>query len=314
MFDAGLLERLPSVRGVYRENVSLADLTWFRVGGPAQVLFKPKDAEDLADFIKHKPADVSVSIIGVGSNLLIRDGGIPGVVIRLPAAFGKISVDSDAHQVTAGAFALDTRIAQTAAEAGIGHLAFFAGIPGTIGGALRMNAGAHGQETKNVLLSGKVINSSGEILTVQAPAFGHSYRHCDLPSDWLFIEATFQGTPSTVATQSAAIARIRAQRDATQPTKTKTGGSTFKNPPGHSAWKCIDAAGMRGAQVGDAQVSTKHCNFMINTDKASAHDLETLGETIRKRVFETQGVLLDWEIKRVGQHLDGTSVDVFQPS
>ena len=313
MFRIGLKDRLPNVRGSYRENEPLAPLTWFRVGGPAEVLFKPKDADDLATFIRHKPADVPVTVIGVGSNLLIRDGGVPGVVIRLPAAFGHISVDLDRQQITAGAFSLDARVAQEAAKAGIGGLGFLAGIPGSIGGALRMNAGAHGGEIKDLLVEGVAIDPNGNITTLRADAFGHQYRHCALDPDWIFLSATLQGTPSDPETEKAAIQAVQDQREATQPIKTRTGGSTFKNPPNGSAWKAIDAAGLRGHNIGGAQVSEMHCNFLLNNGSATAKDIESLGEYIRRRVYETQGCLLQWEIKRLGLPQDGEPVDLFSP-
>ena len=313
MFKIGLKDRLPEVRGSYRENEPLAPLTWFRVGGPAEVLFKPKDPDDLADFIQRKPVDVPVTLIGVGSNLLVRDGGIPGVVVRLPAAFGQINVDIDRKQVTAGAFALDARVAQEAAKAGIGGLGFLAGIPGSIGGALRMNAGAHGGEIRDLLVEGTAIDPNGNITTLKAETFGHQYRHCSLDSNWIFLSATLQGTLSDPETEGQAIRAVQNQREATQPIKSRTGGSTFKNPHNGSAWKIIDAAGLRGYKIGGAQVSTMHCNFLLNDGSATAKDLESLGEHIRARVYETQERLLQWEIKRLGIHKDGEAVNVFTP-
>lgn len=313
MFEPGLKAQLPDVRGSYRENEPLAPLTWFRVGGPAEILFKPKDAEDLADFIRHKPQNVPMTLVGVGSNLLVRDGGIPGVVVRLPAAFGTISVDQDRHQVTAGAFALDARVAQEAAKAGIGGMGFLAGIPGSIGGALRMNAGAHGAEIKDLLVEGRAIDPNGHLKTLQAKEFGHQYRHCSLDADWVFLSATFQGQPSSTDEQRRIIQSVQERREATQPIKSRTGGSTFKNPKDGSAWKAVDAAGLRGHQIGGAQVSPMHCNFLLNNGSATAHDLESLGEHIRQRVFETQGCLLEWEIKRLGVHKPAQQVDVFVP-
>ena len=317
MFESGLINRLPQVRGSYRENEPLAPLTWFRVGGPAQVLFKPKDAEDLAHFIKHKPADVPVMMLGVGSNMLVRDGGVPGIVVRLPASFGRIAVDGNSRQVTAGAFALDRRVAQEAAKAGIGGLAFFAGIPGTIGGALRMNAGAHGGETKDYLVKGRAISPEGELVELDASDYGHSYRNCALPADWIFVDATFQGTQSDSESETKAVAQVDAQREATQPIKSRTGGSTFKNPVGYadftSAWRVVDAAGMRGHRIGDAQVSEMHCNFLLNLGEATAFDIETLGESVRAKAFAATGVTLHWEIKRIGVFEPGSEVDIFAP-
>ena len=307
-----VLDRLPDVRGSYREDHAIGPLTWFRVGGPAQVFFRPADAKDLADFLAHKPEDIPVYLLGVGSNTLLRDGGFPGVVIRLGGKeFG--SVEIDGTRLTAGAAALDATVAKTAAKAGLKGLGFYVGVPGTIGGALRMNAGAHGGDTKQSLVSARVLSPEGEIHDLTAAELGLSYRHCALPADWLFLSATYDCTPGDPAALQAELAEVQATREATQPIREKTGGSTFKNPPadaphGPSAWKHVDAAGCRGLRVGGAQVSEKHCNFLINLGEATAYDIEQLGETVRQRVYEDSGVLLAWEIRRIGQFETGKTV------
>jgi len=291
-------DALPPVRGTYTPDAPLRDLVWFRVGGPAEVLFRPADTEDLASFLFAKSADTRVSIIGVGSNLLIRDGGIPGVVIRLPGGFGKITVDG--LRVTAGAAALDANVAKIAADAGIAGLEFMRGIPGTVGGALKMNAGAYGRETKDVFVEATAVDGKGEIHTLSAADMKFVYRKSQLPEDFIFASATFEGTKDDPAAIRARMDKVMADREASQPIKTKTGGSTFKNPPGHSSWKLIDEAGCRGLMRGQAQVSEKHCNFLINTGEATAADIEALGEEVRARVKAKSGIELEWEIKRVG--------------
>jgi UDP-N-acetylmuramate dehydrogenase len=307
-----LLDRLPKVRGSYRENHEIAPLTWFRVGGPAAVLFRPADAEDLAEFIANKPSDIPVYLLGVGSNTLLRDGGFPGVVIRLGGkAFGSIEIEG--QTVTAGAAALDATVAKTAARAGLQGLGFYVGVPGTIGGALRMNAGAHGGDTHQHLVSARALSPNGAIHDLPAEDLGLSYRHCALPADWIFLSATFQCEPGDAEALQAELTHVQETREATQPIREKTGGSTFKNPPndaphGASAWKHVDAAGCRGLQVGGAQVSEKHCNFLINTGQATARDIEQLGETVRERVYRDSGVLLHWEIRRLGDFSAGQSV------
>jgi len=289
---------LPPVRGTYAENAPLKDLVWFRAGGSAEILFRPADAEDLATFLYAKPADLPVSVIGVGSNLLIRDGGIPGVVVRLPASFGKIAAEGTG--VRAGAAALDAAVARGAADAGIAGLEFLRGIPGTIGGALRMNAGCYGREIKDVFVEAKAVNGQGNIVTLSAEDMGFVYRKSGVPDDLIFVEAVLQGEAGNPDEVRARMNALVEQRESTQPVKAKTGGSTFKNPPGRKAWQLIDGAGGRGLRLGAAQVSEKHCNFLINTGEASAAEIEGLGEGVRARVKEKFGIDLEWEIKRVG--------------
>lgn len=289
---------LPPVRGKLAENAPLKDLVWFRAGGNAEILFRPADTKDLATFLFAKPADLKVLVIGVGSNLLVREGGIPGVVIRLPAAFGRITVDG--ARIRVGAAALDSAVARAAADAGIAGLEFLRGVPGTIGGALRMNAGCYGRELKDVFVEATAVDGHGTIHTLKPGDMGFTYRHSDVPEDWIFTEAVLEGTPDNPEIVRGRMHELVEQREASQPVRSKTGGSTFKNPPGHKAWQLIDEAGCRGLRVGEAQVSEKHCNFLINTGMARAADLEALGEEVRKRVKAKSGVALDWEIKRVG--------------
>ncbi len=293
-----LLDRLPEVRGKLRADVSLAPFTWLRVGGAAEVLFMPKDEADLTHFLSATPDDIPVQVLGVASNTLVRDGGVKGVVIRLGPAFGKVSTDG--LQVVAGAAALDKTVAKKAAAAGIAGLEFYAGVPGSIGGALRMNAGCYGSETKDILFSVVALDRTGRRQIMSLDDMGYSYRHCGAPKDLIFTEAVFEGTRDTPSAILARMDDITAKREASQPIREKTGGSTFKNPEGHSSWKLIDEAGCRGLRVGGAQMSEQHCNFMINAEDATAADLEKLGETVRARVLETQGVELHWEIRRIG--------------
>ena len=292
--------RLPDVRGSLRADISLAPFTWLRVGGAAEVLFMPKDEADLAHFLSSTPDDIPVQILGVASNTIIRDGGIKGVVIRLGPAFGQVSTDG--LRVTAGAAALDKTVAKKAAAAGIAGLEFYAGVPGTIGGALRMNAGCYGAETKDVLVSVVALDRTGRRQIMSLDEMQYSYRHCGASLDLIFTEAVYEGTPDEPSEISARMDEITAKREASQPIREKTGGSTFKNPEGHSSWKLIDAAGCRGLRVGGAQMSEQHCNFMINADGATAADLEKLGETVRAKVLESQGVKLSWEVRRIGEH------------
>ena len=289
---------LPPVRGTYAEHAPLKDFVWFRAGGPAEVLFRPADADDLATFIYAKPADLRVMVIGVGSNLLVRDGGIPGVVVRLPGAMGKIAVEGT--RIRVGAAALDAAVARAAAEAGIAGMEFLRGVPGTIGGALRMNAGCYGRETKDIFVEATAIDGKGNKVTFTKGDMGFTYRHTAAPDDMIFVEAVLEGTRDDPAAIKARMEALVAQREATQPIKSKTGGSTFKNPSGHKAWQLIDEAGCRGLMHGAAQVSEKHCNFLINTGDASAADIEALGEDVRARVKAKSGVMLEWEIKKVG--------------
>lgn len=303
---SSLIDRLPPVRGEFIADAPLAPLTWFRVGGHAEVLFRPADADDLAAFLKGTPGDVPVTVVGVGSNLLVREGGVPGVVIRLGREFMNIEVQ-EGDCVRAGAAALDVAVARAAQEAGIAGLEFFRGIPGSIGGALRMNAGAYGRETKDVLVAAVAIDRKGERHVLTLADMDYGYRHCGAPEDIIFVEALFQGAPGDKAEILARMNEITASREATQPIRTRTGGSTFKNPDGKKSWQLIDAAGCRGLRKGGAQVSELHCNFLINTGDATATDIEDLGEEVRARVKETSGVTLHWEIRRIGVRAEGTN-------
>lgn len=294
-----LLDRLPEVRGLLKADVSLAPYTWLRVGGAADALFMPKDEADLALFLSSIDPDIPVTILGVASNTLVRDGGIQGVVIRLGPAFG--TIETDGLILTAGAAALDARVAKAAADAGIAGLEFYAGVPGTIGGALRMNAGCYGSETQDVLKELVAIDRRGRRIVMSIEDMGYSYRHSTAPDDLIFVSATFVGKPDAPDAIRARMDAITTRREESQPIRSKTGGSTFKNPDGQSAWKVIDAAGMRGHRVGGAQMSEQHCNFMINADNATAADLEGLGEAVRAKVLATQGISLDWEVRRIGR-------------
>jgi len=290
---------MPQLRGRLLANQPLAELTWFRVGGPAQVLFTPADENDLAYFLKRLPEDLPVYVVGVGSNLIVRDGGMPGVVVRLaPRAFGEIQARDDV--VSAGAAVLDKRVAETAAAASLAGLEFYFGIPGTIGGALRMNAGANGAETKDVLLDATGVDRRGNIHTFANADMKFVYRNCGVDPSFIFTSARFRGQPAATDAIRARMNEVQTHRETAQPIREKTGGSTFKNPPGDSAWKLIDAAGCRGLKLGGAQVSEMHCNFLINTGNATGHDIETLGETVRERVKQNSGIELHWEIKRIG--------------
>jgi UDP-N-acetylmuramate dehydrogenase len=300
-----IIASLPQPRGRLTSNADLAPFTWFRVGGPAELLFQPADEEDLAAFLAALPAEIPVTVIGLGSNLIIRDGGIPGVTIRLGGkAFGEIEVLAD-NRLRAGTAAPDVKVARAAAEAGIGKLAFFRGIPGSIGGALKMNAGAHGGETTDVLIEARGIDRKGQMHQFSHAQMGFSYRHSGFADDIIMTSALFQGVAGNSAAILAEMDRITAAREASQPIKDKTGGSTFANPYDKdgtklSAWKVIDAAGCRGLRIGGAQVSEMHCNFLINTGDATAADIENLGEEVRRRVKDHSGIELRWEIKRIG--------------
>ena len=297
-----LIDRLPPVRGRIAANTPIGPMTWFRVGGPAEVLFRPADEADLADFLRALPEDVPVTVIGVASNLLVRDGGIPGVTLRLGRGFVEVMADGDT--VKAGAGALDLNVALTAAEAGIAGLEFLSGVPGTIGGGLRMNAGAYGSEIKDVLIEASAIDRTGAVHRVSAAGLGLSYRHSETPEDWIFTGATLHGRGGDPAEIGARMDEIRAAREASQPIRARTGGSTFANPPGNHAWRLIDEAGCRGLVRGGAMVSEKHTNFLINTGSASAADIEGLGEEVRRRVHAESGIVLEWEIRRVGRPLE----------
>ena len=288
-----------SPRGRLLFDQPLAEFTWFRVGGPAQALFMPQDEADLAYLLSEIPADIPVTVIGLGSNLIVRDGGVPGVVIRLGRGFSDIAVEDD-NRIRVGTAVPDVKLARAAQESGIAGLSFYRGIPGAIGGALRMNGGAYGRETKDALIEARGVDRAGRIRTFGNAEMGYSYRHCGVGDDVIFTSALFQGAAGDGAAIAAEMNAITASREATQPIKSRTGGSTFKNPPGGKAWQLVDAAGCRGLIVGDAQVSELHCNFLINRGNASAVDIETLGETVRARVLENSGVTLEWEIKRIG--------------
>jgi UDP-N-acetylmuramate dehydrogenase len=304
-----LLSRLPPVRGKLIENAPLADITWLRVGGPAEVLFIPADEADLARFMGETPLDIPVHVLGAGSNTLVRDGGLKGVTIKLGPAFGKVTAEDDAR-VRAGAAALDKSVAKTAAKAGVAGLEFFVGVPGAVGGALRMNAGCYGSETKDVLIEAVAIDRKGRRIIAPVEELGYAYRHSDAPADWIFVEALFQGRPDDPEAVNERMDAITAKRESTQPIREKTSGSTFKNPDpetsgGKSAWQLIDAVGWRGKPIGGARFSEQHCNFLINDGTATAADLETLGETVRAAVKHQFGVELHWEVKRVGEAADG---------
>jgi UDP-N-acetylmuramate dehydrogenase len=290
---------MPGLRGRLLANQSLAELTWFRVGGPAQVLFMPEDEDDLSYLLSRLPAEVPVTVVGLGSNLIVRDGGVPGVVVRLGRGFGDIRVE-EGCRIRAGTAVPDVKIARTAQESAIAGLAFFRGIPGAVGGALRMNGGAYGGETKDALVEARGVDRTGRVRVFSNTEMQYGYRHCGVPDDVIFTQALFRGRPGDPVEIAAEMDKITESREATQPIKSRTGGSTFRNPPGGKAWQLIDAAGCRGMQIGDAQVSPMHCNFLINLGHASAADLETLGETVRERVKQTSGVALEWEIKRIG--------------
>jgi UDP-N-acetylmuramate dehydrogenase len=295
------LKRLaPDLRGKLASNAAIAEATWFRVGGPAQILFSPADEDDLAYFLTRLPAEIAVTTIGLGSNLIVRDGGVEGVVIRLGGRpFNAIDVMEDSR-IVAGAAAPDPFVAKAAATAGVHGVAFLRGVPGSIGGALRMNAGAHGGEIKDVLIEARGVDRSGAVRVFSNVDMGYSYRHSAVPDDVIFTCATFRGRPGDPDAILAEMERITRARETSQPIREKTGGSTFKNPPGMKAWELIDRAGCRGFILGDAEISLMHCNFLINRHRATAADLEALGEEVRRRVLETSGVTLEWEIRRIG--------------
>jgi UDP-N-acetylmuramate dehydrogenase len=296
---SGWLDRLPSPRGSLRRQVPLAPLTWLRVGGPAELVFQPADADDLAAFLSTLPPEVPVLPMGVASNLLVRDGGIDGVVVRFGGPLSRVAVEGDL--VLAGAGALDQRVAQVAQRAGLAGLEFLIGIPGTVGGAVRMNAGAFGGETRDRLVWAEAIDRGGRLHRLGNAELGFAYRRSALPKDWIVVRAAFRGEAADPEAVLARMEAIKAEREAAQPLKVATGGSTFKNPPGRKAWALIDAAGCRGLRLGAAMVSQKHCNFLINTGDAAAVEIEGLGELVRERVRETSGVVLEWEIVRIGR-------------
>ena len=296
-----LSANLKDVRGRLLPDEPMSKYTWFQVGGPADILFQPADVEDLALFLNHLPDEVPVMVVGVGSNLLVRDGGVEGVVVRLSAkGFGAVEQISETR-LLCGAAVPDKRLAAKALEAGIGGFAFYHGIPGGIGGALRMNAGANGTETTQRVVEVHAVDRAGELRKLSHEEMGYSYRHCDVSPDLIFTSAIFEGFPQTREEIRKEMDAVQHHRETVQPVKEKTGGSTFKNPEGHSAWRLIDEAGMRGFRVGGAQMSEMHCNFMINTGNATATELEELGESVREKVLENSGISLKWEIKRVGR-------------
>jgi len=293
-----LKSRMPGLRGRLTANQTLDPFTWFRVGGPAQVLFVPENFDDLAYFLQNLPDDIPLTVIGAASNMIVRDGGVPGAVVRMGRGFNEATIQ-DGYRVMAGSAMLDVMVARAAQKASIAGLAFLSGIPGTIGGALRMNAGAYGGETKDVLIEAYGLDRQGNARTYGNAEMGFSYRHSGIPDDVIFTGALLQGRAGNPEEIAAEMAEIKAKREASQP-RNRTGGSTFKNPPGQNAWKLIDEAGMRGHSVGGAQVSELHCNFLINLGNATAADIETLGETVRARVKAHSGIELEWEIKRIG--------------
>ncbi len=301
-----LIDRLPAVRGRLSAGAPLAGVTWFRVGGPAEVSFRPADLADLKAFLAGKPEDIPVTVIGVASNLLIRDGGIPGVTIRLGRGF--TSIEARDERVTVGAAALDLNVAKVAANAGIAGLEFFCGVPGTIGGAIRRNAGAYGREIMDVLIEAAFVDATGRDMRLPVEALGYGYRHSSFPKDWICVSATLAGSVGEPQEIAQRMAEIQDQRGASQPVRSRTGGSTFKNPPGEKAWRLIERAGCRGLIVGDAMVSEQHCNFLINRGGATAGDLERLGEEVRARVERATGVRLEWEIKRIGLPGEGETI------
>jgi UDP-N-acetylmuramate dehydrogenase len=289
---------IPTTRGRLQEKVVLAPLTWFRVGGPAEFLFRPADVDDLCNFLRELPLEMPVTVIGAASNLIVRDGGINGVVIKLARGFGDVVVEADG--VVAGAAALDVTVSEYAAEAGLAGLEFLSGIPGTIGGAVAMNAGAYGGEVAGVLDWAEIVTRAGELVRVPALDLGLSYRHANLPMDSVVVRARLRARPGEAAMIGARMAEIKSKRESSQPVRARTGGSTFANPDGQKAWELIDAAGCRGLTMGQAQISELHCNFLLNLGEATAAELEALGEEARRRVAQQSGVELRWEIKRIG--------------
>lgn len=296
---AALIDSLPAVRGRLTAGSLLSKVTWFQVGGPAEVLFRPADQQDLLTFLQALPTEIPVTVIGVGSNLLVRDGGVPGVVLRLTRGFVEVVVEGET--LIAGAGALDVNVAKTAAAAGLTGLEFLVGVPGTIGGAVRMNAGAYGRETKDVLIWAEAADRAGKLHRLSAEELDFSYRRSALPADWIVLRAALAAEPGEPRAIAQRMGEIQGQRSESQPIRSRTGGSTFKNPAGHKAWQLIDAAGCRGLEHGSAQVSEKHCNFLINRGDASATDLEALGEEVRSKVYKESGIELEWEIKRIGE-------------
>jgi len=292
---------LPELGGTIERQGSLADFIWFRTGGPAEWLVRPKDEADLARFLADLDETVPVTPIGVGSNLIVRDGGVEGVVVRLPKSFAKVTIEPG-NRVRAGGGAMGITVASAARDAGIAGLEFLRGIPGTVGGAVRMNAGAYGREVKDILVEARLVLRDGTIETWPLEKLGYRYRHSEVPGGAVVVEALFEGVPGDAGRIGAEMDRIAAEREASQPLRSRTGGSTFKNPPGHKAWALIDAAGCRGLRLGDAQVSEKHCNFLLNLGNATSAEIEELGEEVRRRVMEKTNILLEWEIQRIGSY------------
>lgn len=305
---ASLIDRLPAVRGRLEADVSLARFTWFRVGGPAEVLFQPADVDDLAAFVADLPADVPLTVLGACSNVIVRDGGIPGVVVRLGRAFAHI--EASGTRITASSGAIDVNVARRARDAGIGGLEFLVGVPGSVGGALRMNAGAYGREVKDVLVRARALDLDGTIHELDNADMGFAYRRSLVPEGWIFLDAEFEGEREDSQAIAARMEDIQRQREDSQPIRTRTGGSTFANPEGAKAWQLIDAAGCRGLRMGGAMVSEQHCNFLVNTGDATAADLERLGEEVRRRVKQTSGIELHWEIRRIGVPANETPKEV----
>ncbi len=291
---------MPALKGSLTEKGSLADFIWFRTGGPADWLARPASVDDLSGFLADLDPAVPVMPVGVGSNLIVRDGGVPGVVVRLPKAMGKVTIEGE-RRVRAGAAAMGITVASAARDAGIAGLEFLRGIPGTAGGAVRMNAGAYGRECADVLIEATVVLRDGTVETWSAERFEFTYRHSALPAGAIVVEALFEGMPGDPATIGAEMDRIADEREASQPLRSRTGGSTFKNPPGEKAWALVDKAGCRGLMIGDAQVSEKHTNFLLNIGNATSADIEALGEEVRRRVQTDSGIALEWEIQRVGR-------------
>lgn len=308
---ARLQPLLGGVRGRLTANAPMDRITWFRAGGPAELLFQPADEEDLAAFLRAVPEEIPVQVVGLGSNLLVRDGGMAGIVIRLSArGFGEVRA-LDGNFIEAGAAAPDRHVAAAALAAGIGGFHFYHGIPGGIGGALRMNAGANGVETCERVVEVRALDRRGERHVLTRQQMGYSYRHSAAAPDLIFLSALFEGHAEDAGVIRAAMAAVQHHRETVQPVREKTGGSTFRNPPGHSAWRLIDEAGCRGLTIGGAQMSPMHCNFMINLGAATGHELELLGETVRARVLAHSGIALEWEIRRVGQFLPGQEIEPF---
>jgi UDP-N-acetylmuramate dehydrogenase len=290
---------IPVVRGKLEFDAPLAKLTWFRTGGSADVLFTPEDTQDLCDFLKSLPQNIDVMPLGIGSNLLIRDGGVEGVIIRFGKKFSNINIENNLLTVSAGT--PDISVARAALDAGLGGLEFLRGVPGTIGGALKMNAGAYGAEIKDVFVCAKAVDRSGVIHELSAEDMGFSYRHTAVPVEYIFTQATFKGELGEASIIASKMKEIGAAREESQPLRTRTGGSTFKNPEGLSAWRLVDGAGCRGLKIGGARVSEKHCNFLINEGEATSKDIEELGDEVRRRVMNNSGIKLQWEIKRIGR-------------